>query len=189
MTWKGKFTQSLSSILVALYPKTLLNLWLSAERKFSHLHKGGNEEEMKLNESYRVNSQDVVHETIDGEVVIVNLATGTYYSTSESGLDIWNGIDRGLAVEQMIEELARVYVEKPENIRKGIEKMIKRLSEEGLIVPLQGPMKGDTANWLSVEVGTQFRQPDIQKYTDMEDLLILDPIHEVGNGNWPQPKG
>jgi hypothetical protein len=151
--------------------------------------KGGNEEEMELSQSYRVNTPDVVHETIDGEVVIVNLATGAYYSTSESGLDIWNGIDRGLSAEQLIEGLTSVYAGKSEDIRKGVEETIKRFSEEGLIVPLQGPMKGDTGGWLSVEARTQFRQPDIQKYTDMEDLLMLDPIHEVGNANWAQPRG
>jgi hypothetical protein len=27
----------------------------------------------------------------------------------------------------------------------------------------------------------------LQKYTDMADLLLLDPIHEVDEQGWPQP--
>lgn len=144
---------------------------------------------MELNQSYRVNTPDVVHENIDGEVVIVNLATGTYYSTSESGLDIWNGLDRGLSVSQIVEAMSRVYAGDPEHIRKGVEMMVEHLTEKGLIVPLEDPLKSEATDWISVVVGTPFRQPDLQSYTDMEDLLMLDPIHEVADTDWPQPRG
>ena len=33
-----------------------------------------------------------------------------------------------------------------------------------------------------------FQEPALQKYTDMEDLLLLDPIHEVDDTGWPNPK-
>jgi len=33
-----------------------------------------------------------------------------------------------------------------------------------------------------------FVKPILQKYTDMADLLLLDPIHEVDAGQgWPHP--
>jgi len=32
-----------------------------------------------------------------------------------------------------------------------------------------------------------FVKPILQKYTDMADLLLLDPIHEVGEQGWPHP--
>jgi len=145
--------------------------------------------EMELNQSYRVNTPDVVHENIDGEVVIVNLATGTYYSTSDSGLDIWNGLDRGLSVSQIAEAMSCVYAGDPEHIRKGVEIMVEHLTEKGLVVPLEDSLMSEATDWISVAVGTPFRQPDLQSYTDMEDLLMLDPIHEVADTDWPQPRG
>jgi hypothetical protein len=31
--------------------------------------------------------------------------------------------------------------------------------------------------------------PKLEKYTDMEDLLLLDPIHDVQEVGWPQTSG
>ena len=34
-----------------------------------------------------------------------------------------------------------------------------------------------------------FQSPEIQKFTDMEDLLLIDPIHEVDEeAGWPNIK-
>ena len=34
----------------------------------------------------------------------------------------------------------------------------------------------------------RFEAPALQVYTDMEDLLLLDPIHEVDEMGWPSAK-
>jgi len=41
--------------------------------------------------------------------------------------------------------------------------------------------------WLS---GTRqpFSAPVLNAYTDMEELLLLDPIHDVDQAGWPMPK-
>jgi len=38
---------------------------------------------------YRLNAPQVLAETIAGEAMIVNLATGHYFSLQGSGVDIW----------------------------------------------------------------------------------------------------
>ena len=38
---------------------------------------------------FRINNPKVIHETIDGETVIVNLDSGNYYSLDATGADIW----------------------------------------------------------------------------------------------------
>ena len=45
--------------------------------------------------SYRINSPSVIHETIDDEVVIINLDKGHYYSLDGCGSDIWLGLTGG----------------------------------------------------------------------------------------------
>jgi len=45
---------------------------------------------------FSVKKPDVVHETIDGETVIVNLENGIYYSLRNSGVDMWNLLEAGL---------------------------------------------------------------------------------------------
>jgi hypothetical protein len=34
----------------------------------------------------------------------------------------------------------------------------------------------------------EFSRPILTKYTDMKELLLLDPIHEVDETGWPNPK-
>jgi hypothetical protein len=33
-----------------------------------------------------------------------------------------------------------------------------------------------------------FEPPLLEKYTDMQDLVLLDPVHEVDSTGWPAPK-
>ena len=32
-----------------------------------------------------------------------------------------------------------------------------------------------------------FEAPRLERYTDMKDYFLLDPIHEVDTAGWPQP--
>jgi hypothetical protein len=36
--------------------------------------------------------------------------------------------------------------------------------------------------------GAAFQPPTLRKYTDMQDLLLIDPIHEVDDLGWPGVK-
>ena len=49
--------------------------------------------------SYRVNSPTVAAETVDGEVLMINLESGSYYSLRDTGAAIWDGIERGAATQ------------------------------------------------------------------------------------------
>ena len=44
---------------------------------------------------FKVNTPPVIHETLDGEVIVVNLDTGTYYSIPGTGAEIWTLVDQG----------------------------------------------------------------------------------------------
>ena len=47
---------------------------------------------------YRINYPQVINETIDGEAIIINLVTGSYYSLDKTGAEVWELIERSLAV-------------------------------------------------------------------------------------------
>ena len=33
-----------------------------------------------------------------------------------------------------------------------------------------------------------FEPPTLSKYKDMQDMLLLDPVHDVEEAGWPEPK-
>lgn len=147
---------------------------------------------MTQSKSFRINSPKVVRETIDGEVVIVNLDNGHYYSLVSAGADIWDGIERGISRDNLIEEMTQQYDGSREALECALESFIEELEQEELIVLEQTDAltrinsSGEQPNISKEKVS--FEPPVLQKYTDMEELLILDPIHDVDETGWPRAK-
>jgi hypothetical protein len=142
---------------------------------------------------FRINSPTVIHETIDGETVIVNLDSGNYYSLEKVGGDIWALIGSGLHVSEIIENITCRYSGEGEEIGGAIERFLVNLQKEGLIVSGESHGKanepaGDPDRTQRVEERPEFEIPALHKYSDMQDLLLLDPIHEVDDTGWPNVK-
>ncbi len=54
---------------------------------------------MKKPDHYQVKSSNIIHETIDNEVVIVNLEKGYYYSMRNTAAEIWTNILTGMTTD------------------------------------------------------------------------------------------
>jgi hypothetical protein len=142
---------------------------------------------------YRVNKPNVIQEVLEGEAVIVNLATGSYYSTENSGAAIWNLLVQGATISEIVRYLDLHYTEIPKDVDRLVKQWLDHLEAESLVVGEQ--REEDTAGGLTRVVGeegtskTPFMEPKVEKYTDMEDLLLLDPIHDVQETGWPRAAG
>ena len=141
----------------------------------------------------RINTPTVVQDTIDGEVVIVNLKSGSYYSLDKVGAEIWSFLEHGEAIGQIVEGIAQRYDGARTEIESAIHKLIKELQEENLLVPAPqdnaaGPGDHTPGPSQPGAQRTPFVAPTLQKYTDMQDLLLLDPIHDVDDKGWPTIK-
>jgi Coenzyme PQQ synthesis protein D (PqqD) len=139
---------------------------------------------------HRVNSPNVIHETIEGEVILIDLKTGTYYSLRGVGAAIWQGIVAGADGEQIADELRRRYDASEDQTADAVKSLIAELERESLIRADDG--LGDAAQVPIFENGAgpplPFEPPSLEKHSDMQDLILLDPVHEVGAEGWPQPK-
>ena len=145
-----------------------------------------------MSETYRVNAKDIMHETIDGEVVIVNLDSGAYYAFDGSGEYIWDRLSQsGASREQLVQELAPRFQASEQEIDAGVQSFIAQLLDEQLIEIASGVDEalaaGADAETVA-EAAAEFLVPNLNKYTDMEALLLADPIHEVEPSGWPHVK-
>lgn len=136
---------------------------------------------------FKPNNPNVIHEVIDGEAVLVSLETGSYYSIDNVGAAIWGHIERGFSLPQIVEAIASQYSGEQTQIENGVNQLVAQLQEERLIVPTQAtPANGSsTATNGNGQAKMPFEPPVLHKYTDMEDLLLLDPIHDVDETGWP----
>ena len=131
---------------------------------------------------FEVNKPDVVDESVDGEVLIVHLGTGAYYSARGTGDLVWQMVANGATCEAAASALgngAAVELALP-----AVERFVGQLVAEGLIRPRTSPPR--EAPVLSPPV--TFAEPLLEKFTDMQDLLLLDPIHDVEDEGWPNAK-
>lgn len=139
---------------------------------------------------YRVNTSQVINEVIDGEAIMINLATGSYYSLDRVGAEVWALVEASMSVDGIAAELGRRYDAAPDDIRRGLEDLLQHLSSEQLVVPCvdgEADSAADAAATPETATGPRqpFQPPRLEKFTDMQDLILLDPVHEVDSRGWP----
>lgn len=137
----------------------------------------------------RVNSPHVIHETIDGEVIVINLASGNYFSVKGAGADIWHVIHSspGIDASAITAAVAGRFDRASEAVEDEITAFLEQLRHENLIAAAdKGAVTG--SNGMAVASGKPYEPPVLETYTDMQDLVLLDPVHEVDATGWPHPK-
>jgi hypothetical protein len=141
-----------------------------------------------MGQHYRVDTDNIMHETIDGEAVIVNLETGTYYAFDGTGLFIWDRLSGdGASAEQLVDAACASYLGPKEDIGVGVTRFFNALQKEQMLVAVDGA--ADTESPAADQSpNVEFQLPKLNIYTDMEALLLADPIHEVESDGWPNLK-
>jgi hypothetical protein len=153
--------------------------------------KGGG---VKRRRTFKIDPANVVYENFEDEVVIVHFETGNYYSLEKTGADIWNLIAAGRTVDDIVEDLSRRYAHAPADMEGAVDLFMSELEQEHLIMPIE-PGATDTVQAQAQPPASPFHgrdpaytPPTLQRYTDMKDMLLLDPIHEVDETGWPAAK-
>jgi Coenzyme PQQ synthesis protein D (PqqD) len=129
----------------------------------------------------------VIHETIDGETIIIDLASGSYYSLQGSGPEIWNGLAEGETLPALTQRLTASYGESQE-IKAALATFLRELEAEQLIQRGEETVTEEPRTLNGGGGGAPeapFVPPKLEKYTDMQDIILLDPVHEVDARGWP----
>jgi hypothetical protein len=136
-----------------------------------------------------LNSPGVVCDVVADEVVFVHLESGAYYSTEGAGAAIWQLLAEGRTVEETVRAIGTRYSGDPVEIERSVHAFVDQLLAESLV---RADGDGPTASCSAAEDPAPDRPPFpgvvFQKYVDLEELLLLDPIHEVDESGWPHPK-
>jgi hypothetical protein len=137
-----------------------------------------------------VNGPTVISEVIDGEAVIMNLATGQYFSCQDVAGEIWSLIEAGTTRSGIHRHLLSRYSVGSETLAAATKEFFSALEEHDLIRAEPGDARAgeEAAGMGDSEPRAPFQKPVLNAYSDMEDLLLLDPIHDVDDTGWPMPK-
>lgn len=91
--------------------------------------------DLSLKSSLKV-SDDVVFRELDGEGVILNLASGIYFGLDETGTRMWRLIEQHGQLGAVLAALSEEYEALPETIERDLVRLASELSEKGLLVPV-----------------------------------------------------
>lgn len=135
---------------------------------------------MTSNSGIYINTPSVASETIEQETVIINFDTGMYYSTNRVGAVIWIMIEEGTEHDTIVARLAHTYDGDRAAISQAVQLFIDELHHQSLIVFTDEAPLATAPQMPSLPaVRPAFFNPVLDKYMDMAELLLLDPVHEI----------
>lgn len=137
-----------------------------------------------MSERFVANEPKIVFEASEDEVVIVNLDTGSYYTVDQGGARIWSLLIRGLSVAEIADHFERAKPGHVPDVRSTVAGFVEDLKTEGLI-RIAADGAPNTMTDPPGVAGQTLEPPRLLKFTDMENLLLLDPVHEVDETGWP----
>jgi len=140
-------------------------------------------------EHLSIRSHNVASEIIEGEAIIVDVNTGTYFSANPSASLLWSRLLAGpCSLQDLTATLHGAWSDlEAERIHRDVEAFIATLDEHDLLerVDAQG---GGAVSHAEEAQGGPYEAPQVEVHTDMRDFLLVDPIHDVTASGFPEPR-
>ncbi|MEQ8719080.1 MAG: hypothetical protein RIE08_15835 [Acidimicrobiales bacterium] len=117
----------------------------------------------------------MIADLVDGEAIAIDLNSGIYYSLTGATGAVWQSLLDGATPRSLLAEGSDP---------AALDRFVGALIEEGLLRTRSGPAEAEQVEaWDGTQLG-------FERFADMEDLLALDPIHDVDETfGWPKAPG
>ena len=137
----------------------------------------------ELSGRYRSASSDIACEEFDGEIVVLNLASGHYFDLNHSASFLMNGLLAGHAIEDLGAIDGAPF--SPEDVAG----LVADLVAHELVVADTDTEAAPVDAATIVAAQALADKPHLEMHDDLADLIIADPIHDTNEAvGWPAPK-
>ncbi|MDG2384729.1 MAG: PqqD family protein [Pirellulaceae bacterium] len=116
---------------------------------------------------------EIASNVMDGEVILINLGNGTYYTMGGVGDRVWALIQKRATLDELCQALTKEYDVPMGLVKAEMTKLTEQLLSEGLI-----GINRDTAEAVTVDSPTErlkYTSPELKKFDDMAEMFALDP--------------
>jgi hypothetical protein len=124
-------------------------------------------------------------EAIDGEVMIIDLVSGIYFNLTGTSAATWPLLVAGVPLHAIVVTVGASCEADPAAIARDLAVFADRLVAESIVRELS-PATASAAAAPALPNAT-YTGFAINRYDDMRALLVVDPVHEVGDFGWPPP--
>lgn len=137
---------------------------------------------------YELATPAIIHERLGDEVIIISFADGNYHSLRGSAAHIWDDLVIGMTTEAIIGDVERSFDATGHDVRADVHAFLAVLHERGLVNPAADTGGTAAAAAPDADSRVQYDVPTCETFTDMHELMLLDPVHEVDPSlGWPRP--
>jgi len=136
----------------------------------------------------KIAAERALYENVDNEVIIIDIQTGNYYHLTGSGQSIWLLLQQQPTSETIIAAFEARFPSQRPLIADAIQQFVQQLKDAALVTDADDVDEPPTLSLDMLPADAVFKPPQLTTYTNMSDLLLLDPIHDVDDKGWPHKK-
>src|SRR4051794_12988623 len=105
---------------------------------------------------------------------MVNLETGSYYWLDSLASYVCGSIEDGASVDEVVDVVGRRFPAERPAVESELRGLVERLVEEELLIASNGDAPAPEPP-RELPALMRFEPPVFKTYTDMQELLLLDP--------------
>ncbi|HEY9773789.1 MAG TPA: PqqD family protein [Planktothrix sp.] len=124
---------------------------------------------MTENTRFRITGDHLVEQDLESEIILVDLHTKTYFSLTESAIEIWRLVSKGYATAEILEHLQTTFNGERAPLEQAIESVVHELKNGGAIV--LAPELGAPVELLPYDTSANkrnFTPPVIDRFDNLE---------------------
>jgi hypothetical protein len=141
---------------------------------------------------FRIDRSRIIAQAFDDETVLVDMDSGFYYSISPAASEVLELLDGGWPVEAIGGQLFAAEAD-GERYRGAILEFVEQLKGESIVVACaaeENDAVAPSAPSRKYAAGEAYELPRLERYDDMRELLLIDPVHQVDRSHgWPKMPG
>ena len=143
--------------------------------------------DFEASQGFAFAGEKVLAKEFDGELTLINLSTGVYFAAGGPALDVWQAFVAGRSLAATAKVLSMRYEISETEAYNEVSKLAGLFVHQGLLVPV--PARAEDVLPYLTSPRALWTPPWFEDYGDMQDLLLLDPVHYLNAGAWPDAKG
>ncbi len=132
-----------------------------------------------LERSYRLNAPACIAEAVEDDLIIINLSSGRYYNIRHETVAVWQALTQGVTPANLLQ-----VNDWDAQLQERFNAHLQFLLDEALLVPHDELLVAVDAPHINLADANNPFHVDV--FTDMQEMLLLDPIHDTdANVGWP----
>ncbi|MDH6504888.1 PqqD family protein [Polynucleobacter sphagniphilus] len=123
----------------------------------------------------------IVSEEFDNEIILIDIEKGLYFTIGGLGVDLWRLYSMPCSLEYITQLLSEHHINIDPEV---LSSFIDQLQKNNLLVSAAENLDVPTSR--SQHLFSSILTPSLSIYSDLAELIAIDPVHEVDKSlGWP----